>query len=157
MPALDARMPATPGWLARGIVLCLAAALLLTADLAAPSTARATNWSHRIAAIRGSQVYYESVMHGADLQLRKLKHAARRGQHRLARARRNLAQAREQRAVALARHRVTTAQLETARARLAGQVQPPATPDDLASLAMLPAISSPEAIPAERAAFRGRR
>jgi murein DD-endopeptidase MepM/ murein hydrolase activator NlpD len=51
-------------------------------------------------------------------------------------------QARELREAALSRQRTTTLQLQWARARLARQIAPPITPDDLASLATLPTTLS---------------
>ncbi len=78
-------------------------------------------------------------MRAADLQLRSLKHAARRSDRTLHRARRKLSHAREQRAEARSSQRTATAQLRAARVRLARLIELPVTPDDLASLAMIPA------------------
>jgi murein DD-endopeptidase MepM/ murein hydrolase activator NlpD len=137
--------------------MLLAASCLLAADLTFPPATTATNWSHRIAAVRGSQLYYESLMRGADLQLRRLRHAERRGQRSLTKARRHLGEAREMRAEALAERRATLARLQAARARLVAQVRLPATPDDLGSLAMLPALAPSDNRASERTDDEARR
>ena len=141
-PAQTVRGPTSRAWTSRAFAAVVAATLLLTPELTAPPAAEATNWSQRIASVRGSQLYYEGAMRSADLQLRSLKHAARRAHHKLVRARRHLARARDEHAAARSGQRVIATQLQTARARLASRIEPPATPDDLASLAMMPAIAT---------------
>jgi murein DD-endopeptidase MepM/ murein hydrolase activator NlpD len=141
VPAQASPLSAPRGRSARAAALLLVGCLVLTADLVGAPAAEATNWSSRIASVRSSQLYYESAMRGADLQLRSLKHAARRAHRKLGHARRNLAEAKAIRSEALSHHQAETAQLEAARERLARLVEPPATPDDLTSLARLPALS----------------
>jgi murein DD-endopeptidase MepM/ murein hydrolase activator NlpD len=150
VPARIAWSPDTPGWPGRAVALLLAAAVLVTTDLAAPPAVEATNWSHRIAAVRGSQLYYEATMRAADLQLRSLKHAARRSHRTLDRVRRRLSHAREQRAETRASERTAAAQLRAARVRLARLIELPVTPDDLASLATVPASAIGDGIGEER-------
>jgi len=113
----------------RALAAALGLAACLTAGGAAVTPVEATNWSRQIGAVRASQLYHESAMRSADLQLRSLKHAARDAHRKLKKSRRDLGQARARRNELRSSRRASQAQLSLARERerLEALATPPPT------------------------------
>jgi murein DD-endopeptidase MepM/ murein hydrolase activator NlpD len=118
---------------------------------AAPTTA--TDWTAQINATRASQLYYESLMRGADQQLRSLERARKQTQRKLSKGKAKLRRAKVRRSRMANRYRDTrqrfaTAKRELVAMRTAAESIPgsadmvfPTAPDPAGAILVLSALS----------------
>ncbi len=124
----------------------LAVAFLVSIGFVEVAPATATDWTRQIAATRASQIYYESVMRGADQQLKNAKRGIKQTQRKLKSGKRHLKRARERRTRLVARYRQTkqrfkTAKRELTQARASVAVE---TPDLAGAILVLSTLAPPD-------------
>jgi murein DD-endopeptidase MepM/ murein hydrolase activator NlpD len=126
-------------------VAVLGASLLLSTSAIAPGAVAARDWSPYIASLRSSQLYYESVMRSADIQIRSIERSVKKTKRAVKRAEQGLERKRDRHDQRQARLSSARLRLALARARLeAASVAPPALQDLSAALrsATVSALSS---------------
>jgi murein DD-endopeptidase MepM/ murein hydrolase activator NlpD len=106
----------------------VALVFLVSAGAAWPAPVEARDWTPQIQTTRRAQIYWETMMRGADAQLRSLKRSRKQAQLKLRRIEANLDRAVDKRVTA--KHRLNEARSarDEARARLAAAKEPTALP-----------------------------
>lgn len=145
MPAIGSRaaLARTRGLRLVGLVL----ALIFVATIGATwsTTAEAKNWQPQIGATRRAQVYWESVMRGADADLRRLQRSKRQTQRKLISVKASLRVAVQRRAMAKRKLKDARKKLVNARAARKAAATP-APPLPTVALALEVLIPTPPSV-----------